>query len=345
MPPAPASLLPAAAKLLRAVRIVSTARHVPRRCLEGDVLDRKLGLPSGTLEKMSGVRRRYYTDGENAAQLGAQAARAALDRAGLDFADIDLLLCVSGTADQLIPCNAALILQELDPRDRGVTCFDINSTCLSFVAGLDTISYAIAAGRYRRVLLVASELPSLGVNDKELEAYSLFGDAAAAVVVAPAAPGEGSRLLGARLETYPSGADHCHLYGGAGRLPAYHYNTEDPTRYLFHMDGKKIFRQASSIMPGFVERLLTDAGVALRDIDLVVPHQASLAAMELLRRKLGITEDRLVCTLPDYGNNIAASMPLALDVAIEQGRLRRGHKVMLLGTSAGFSIGGLILEY
>ena len=340
-----ASPRPATRQLPRAVRITGTSREVPGKFLEGDVLDRKLGLRSGTLENMSGVRRRYFTDGENAAQLGARAARTALKKAGVDFDDIDLLLCVSGTADQLIPCNAALILQELDPRDRGVTCFDINSTCLSFVTGLDTISYAVAAGRYGRVLLVASELPSLGVNAQEPEAYSLFGDAAAAAVLAPAGPGENSRLLGARLETYPSGADHCQLYGGAGRLPAYHYNSVDPSRYLFHMDGKKIFRQASAVMPGFVERLLTVAGVSLRDIDLVVPHQASLTAMELLRRKLGISPEQLVCTLPDYGNNIAASMPLALDVAIEQGRLRRGHKVMLLGTSAGFSIGGLILEY
>lgn len=329
----------------RPIRIAGTGRHLPRLCLEDNALDRKLGLANGTLERLSGVKRRFFSDDENAAQMGARAARAALDSAGLELKDIDLLLCVSGTIDQIIPCNAALIMQELDQGDLGIPCFDINSTCLGFIVGLDTISFALAGGRYRHVLVVASELPSRGLNPDELEAYSLFGDAAAATVISAADTSDGSCILGARHETYPSGAAHCNIYGGGGRLPAYHFNHEPKNRYLFHMDGRKIFKQASQLMPAFFQRLMDDCGVSLADIDLVIPHQASESAVELLRRKLEIPPERLVYTLPQYGNNIAASIPLALNIAIEEGRLRRGHKVLLLGTSAGFSMGGMVIQY
>jgi 3-oxoacyl-[acyl-carrier-protein] synthase-3 len=318
---------------------------MPGRLVESSELDLKLGLKSGTLESLSGVQRRWFTQGENAAQAGAKAARIALERAGLKFSDIDLLLAVSGTSDQIIPSNAALILQELDPDDTGIPCFDINSTCLSFVVGLDTISFAIAAGRYRRVLIVAAELGSLGLNPKELEAYSLFGDAAIAVVVEKAGPDQSSRILGARQESYSSGAENCNIYGGAGRLPAYHYNEQPPERYLFHMDGPKLFKQSSAVMPDFLGRLLADSGTALKEIQLIIPHQASASAMELLRRKLKLSKEQVVSTLRDCGNNIAASIPLAMDEALQQGRLKRGDRVLFLGTSAGFSIGGMVLEY
>ena len=329
----------------RAVRIVSTARYLPGRVVESQELDQALGLKAGTLEGLSGVQRRHFTQGENAAQAGAKAARLALEKAGLQFSDVDLLLSVSGTQDQLIPSNAALLLQELDASSSAVPCFDINSTCLSFVVGLDTISFAIAAGRYRRVLIVASELGSLGLNPKELEAYSLFGDAAVAVIVEATPAGQSSRILGARQESYASGAEFCNIFGGAGRLPAYHYNQQSPERYLFHMDGPKLFKLSSEVMPAFLGRLLSDAGCELKDIQVVIPHQASLSAMELLRRKLKISKEQVISTLKEHGNNIAASIPLAMDEALQEGRLKRGDRVLLLGTSAGFSIGGMVLDY
>ncbi len=234
---------------VRPVSVVASGRYLSGEAVASTTLNLKLGLAVGTLEKMTGVRQRYYSKGEHAAQVGAKAAKAALANGGFTLADIDLLLCVSGSPDQIVPSNASLLLAELDPKSTGLPCFDINSTCLSFVVGLDTISYAMAAGRYKRVLMVAAELPSLGLNPKELEAYGLFGDAGAAVIIETHGDAEGPRILAAQQESYAAGVDFCQIFGGAGRLPSYRYSQEDPSKYLFHMDGSAVFKLASKVLP------------------------------------------------------------------------------------------------
>jgi 3-oxoacyl-[acyl-carrier-protein] synthase-3 len=323
------------------LRIVSTGRYLPRRHVTGEEVDARLRLEPGASAKMSGVQGRYYVDGERASDMGAAAVADALQRAGLGPDDVDALISCGGTPEQPIPFNAALIQQRLGWAQR--PSFDVGATCMSFVLGLDVAGSLLAAGRYRRIALVAADVASCGLNDEETEAAILFGDAAAAVILEA---GDGaSRLLGAAFNTWPEGIAHTEIRGGGSALPATRYEDARRADYLFHMNGPRVFRLALSVVPPFVRGLLGELGLTVADLDLVIPHQASGTALELMRRRLDVDPARWVRTLHKYGNTIAASVPLAFDDCVREGRVKRGDRVLLLGTAAGFSAGVVVFEY
>lgn len=330
---------------IRQVKITGTGRYLPGGGVAAEEIDRRLGVEPGWVMRKTSVANRHFVGEETASQMGAQAARDALEVAGLRFSDIDCLVCASGTMQQPIPCTAALIQEELGEQESGVPCFDVNATCLSFVTALDLMSYLIDAGRYRRILIVSTEIASKGLNWSDKESAALFGDGAAAAVVERSSEHESSRILHAEMTTHSGGAHHSEIRGGGSGLPASLYEEDRAADYLFSMDGEGIFRQASRLLPDFMNRLLGGAGLTMSDFKLVVPHQGSVMAMRLLQRKLGISEEQMLYIAPHYGNVIAASIPLGLDMAVREGRLERGDKVLLVGTSAGLSLGGVALIY
>jgi 3-oxoacyl-[acyl-carrier-protein] synthase-3 len=152
-------------------------------------------------------------------------------------------------------------------------------------------------------------------------------------------------MLAARMETFPRGAHLAEIRGGGSGCHAKHFAVNKSADYLFDMDGKGIFKIASEILPGFAERLLTEARLGWADFQIVIPHQASLAALRLTQRRLGIPEEKFFIFAERVGNTIAASIPMGIHFALQEGRLRRGDKALLIGTSAGFSVGGLALEF
>jgi 3-oxoacyl-[acyl-carrier-protein] synthase-3 len=332
---------------MRPVALLGSGLHFPRRKVHAAEIESTCGLNPGSVAARTGVETRHFASaaaGETASSLGAEAAREALGAAGLRFADVDLLLGAAGTSQQPIPCTAALIQRALGEGESGKPAFDVNCTCLSFVAALDVAASLIAAGTYRRILIVSSEVGSPGLDWRQAETSALFGDGAAAFVVGPANdPGQG--IVHAKLATYGTGADHCRIEGGGTALHATACHKENRPRFLFQMDGPAIHREASRRLPPFVKSFLREADTDLGSIDIVVPHQAGLLPIEIIRRKLGIAQERLIVTLADHGNLIAASIPAALHLAIQAGQVRRGQRVLLLGTSAGFSMGALLLQY
>lgn len=329
----------------RHVKIIGTGKYMPKRRVTDSEMDRALGVPEGWVRKKTNVIHRHFAEDETASFMGAKAAYAALEAAGLTFNDIDCLVCTSGTMEQPIPCTAALIQEAMGQQHSGVPAFDINSTCLSFVAGLDVMSYMVEAGRYRRVLLVSTEIASKGLNWKQKESAALFGDGAAAAVIAKSGPEERSRILSACMETYSAGAHLSEIRGGGSGRPAGAFAPETAEHYLFDMRGEPLFRMASKKLPDFMNRLLAGAECSIANIKLVIPHQGSAMAMRLLSRKLRISEEQLLYITPDHGNTISASIPMGLHEAIRQGRIERGERVLLLGTSAGLTLGGVVLDY
>jgi 3-oxoacyl-[acyl-carrier-protein] synthase-3 len=331
---------------LRHVKIKGTGKYLPEREISDAELDVVLGTPPGWVNKITGVGIRHYAgEGETASMMGAKAAEAALADAGLSFEDIDCLVCTSGTKEQPLPSTAVFIQQAMGQADSGVPAFDIDATCLSFLVGLDVMSYMVEAGRYKNVLLVATEIASAGLNWQDKESSALFGDGAAAVVIGPAAAGDASQILHASLKTYSSGARYSEIAGGGTRLHAQKFSAENAAPYLFHMDGQAIFRKASKLLPEFIGEMLAATGNQMNDFRLVIPHQGSAMAMRLLRKKLGIAEDRFLDNTAGHGNTIAASIPMGLHEAVRQGRITRGDRIMLIGTAAGLSLGGMIIDY
>lgn len=331
---------------LRHVKIKGTGKYLPERVVSDAELDKILGTPPGWVNKITGVGTRHYASiDETASFMGARAAEAALADAGLSFSEVDCLVCTSGTKEQPLPSTAVFIQQAMGQADSGVPAFDIDATCLSFLVGLDVMSYMVEAGRYKNVLLVATEIASVGLNWQDKESSALFGDGAAAVVIGPAETGDSSKILHASLKTYSSGARYSEIAGGGTRLHPQNYTAEDALPYLFHMDGQAIFRKASKLLPDFIADMLSATGNKMDDFTLVIPHQGSAMAMRLLRKKLGIAEDRFLDNTAGHGNTIAASIPMGLHEAIRQGRITRGDRIMLIGTAAGLSLGGMIIEY
>lgn len=337
--------------MIRQVRIRSMGSYLPKKIVSSEELDKKLKLSIGTLKNLVGVNKRHFvSEDETNSKMGAYACMAALENARLKFEDIDAIVYASGSSEQPIPCNAALIQKALGKENSGTPCFDVNATCLGFVIGLDVVSSLIQVERLKRVLLVTSEIASVALPWDHLESAGLFGDGAVAAVVEQTPAGEGSHIIATHQETYSSGSDICEVVGGGTGIHPRNYGIgknvdEEDKRFLFKMDGPKVFRQSSKLLPSFVASAEKKTGIKLSDYDMVVPHQASAAALELIRRKLEIKPERFMNIVADYGNMIAASIPLALKIAIDTGRINRGDRVLLIGTSAGLSIGALAFQY
>jgi 3-oxoacyl-[acyl-carrier-protein] synthase-3 len=330
---------------IRPVSLLGTGHALPAETVTSEELDRRLSHRAGTVERVSGVRRRHFaTREENAATLAAEAARRALDAAGLTLTDIDCLVAASATMDQGLPCNAALIHRELGLSARAIPAFDINASCLGFLAALDMLAWPIVAGRYQRVLVVAADIASCGLNWNTLEASAIFGDGAAAAVLGPSID-DRSRLLAAELSTLSKGVDLCSIPAGGSRYHPTRIDQPFDELTKFRMDGKGVFKLSAAHLPGFVERLLARAGLTRDQLDWIVPHQASHLALSHITKRLGFAPDKVIDIFADHGNQVAASLPTALDIAIRDGRIQRGQRLLLLGTGAGLSLGGVVMEY
>lgn len=327
------------------VRILGTGKYLPKNIITADQLDKKLGFTTGTTLRVSGVETRHFIEDETASMMGAIAAKEALINANLTIQDIDCIICSSGTQEQAMPATGALMAKQFGKLARGIPAFDINSSCLSFLTALDLLSYAVQQGRYRNVLIVASEIASIGLDWKDKESCTLFGDGAAAAVIRKSNDQEGAKIIAANIETYSEGAYFTEIPGGGTRFHPRHYLEEDGKPHLFRMDGRNVYKLSIQVLPDFVQQLLKAASMSMNDIKLVIPHQASVSALRLIAKRLQIPEEKLYVTVKKYGNTIAASIPLALHDAINSARIHRGDKIFLLGTAAGLSVGGMIIEY
>lgn len=325
------------------VKITGLGQYLPKNVVFSTDLDKKIGLPAGSVEKKSGLISRHFAlEHETTSYMGKEAALIAIEQAGIALTDIDVIISACGAAEQLIPCTAALIQKQLGLEKSGIPCFDINSTCLSFMTAVDTASYLIEGGRYNRALIVSSDIPSVGLNWQDMETCTIFGDGAAACVLEKS--DGSSRVLAAHLETYSLGSEYCRLEAGGTRIPpAQEFDRE---RYgLFCMDGKNVFKLASKLVDKMHARLFQKAGVTMADIDWVVPHQASLLAMHHVRKRLDIPKEKFVDIYATYGNQMAASMPSAFTHYVREGKIKRGQLIYMIGTGAGISAGGMVLEY
>lgn len=319
--------------MLQHFRIIGTGGYLPEKSITADELDARLGLAPGWTERHTGVRVRHQRAPEQqATDLGVRAARDALSAAGCSLRDIDVIIDASTCQQQPIPCNAVLLQQALGAEAAGIPALDVHATCLSFVQALATVNGAFATGQYRRALIVSAETPLNGVNWQDPASACLLGDGAAAVVaerVAASAP-----TLHFGYETFAEHAQVCEVRGGGHRIPFDTWTPERDALFRFAMDGPRLHKLASRLLPPLVARVLRESGRQL-DALHVVPHQASGPAVELVTRRLGIARERMYVSLAEHGNLVAASIPYALHRA--GARIPAGEPVMLLGTAAGYA--------
>ncbi|WP_245541124.1 3-oxoacyl-ACP synthase III family protein [Yoonia vestfoldensis] len=307
-------------------------------------LEQQRRLGTGRVVQATGVVSRYLCDTEDQISLAVTACRAALDDAGLSADQIDLLVFGAAVPYQPIPATAPLVMRRLAMADGTAAAFDVNATCLSFITAFDLAARQIATGVARRALVVSSEVASRALPwDDDPETAALFGDGAAAMVLGASPPRAAACVAAMQMRSYPSAYEACTLGAGGTRFD-YH---KDPAGFAanstFDMDGKALFRVTAQHFKGFVADLLVRAGWRQSDVALVVPHQASPAGLAHMIRLTGFAPRQVVDIAAEYGNQVAASIPFAYDLARRDGRIAAGDKVLMLGTSAGVSFGGLAL--
>jgi 3-oxoacyl-[acyl-carrier-protein] synthase-3 len=328
---------------MRNVKISGMGRYLPTNKVQSSSLDAQFGFPLGTFEKKSGLTSRHFaTAHETTSYMAARAALEAIKNADIQLHDIDVIIGACGAQEQAIPSTASLIQKQLGLDQSGIPCFDINSTCLSFVTALDIISYLVHADRYKKALIVSSDIPSAGLNWNDMETCSIFGDGAAACILEKS--DGSSRIINALQETHSIGSDYCRVEAGGTRIPP--SKPFDHQQFgLFYMDGKKVFKLAKRLVMHAHEQLFSQAQLSLDAISWVIPHQASLLAMNHVRKQLKIPTEKFVDIYATHGNQMAASIPNALYTLIQSNQLKRGQLIYMLGTGAGISASGMILEY
>jgi 3-oxoacyl-[acyl-carrier-protein] synthase-3 len=325
------------------LKIIGLGRYLPEHVVPSSELEKICGVPAGWVERRNGVCERRWVTTETSSYMGGRAACEALKEAGLAAEELDLIINASGTAEQAIPDTGALIQRELGLGHSGIASMTVHMTCLSFIAGMDIASSLLQTGRYRNILIVSSDISSCGINPKEPESASLVGDAAAAVIVTRPQNGERSVMHRCHMKTYGAGADLTAIRGGGSGHPPNRPTTR-PEDNLFHMDGPAVLRMVREIAEEFLDELSPGLSKSMLDIDAVVPHQASKVGLLMLRR-FGWPEKKIMHTLEWLGNCVAASIPVTFYDAVRGGKIKRGDKVLMVGTGAGLSIGGLVFTF
>jgi 3-oxoacyl-[acyl-carrier-protein] synthase-3 len=325
--------------MARFTRIIGTGAALPERAVSNAELARELakrGIETSDewIVARTGIRQRYLAErGLTTTELGTRAARAALADAGCEAKSIDLLVVATSTPDQIFPSTACLIQAQLGAT--GGAAFDVQAVCSGFVYGMAVADAMMRTGSYRRALVIGAEIFSRILDWNDRTTCVLFGDGAGAVVLESSdAPG----VLAARL--HADGSQAAILCTG-GRVEGGRV-TGDP---FLRMDGQAVFKLAVNVLGASAQEVLADAGLTAQQIDWLIPHQANVRILNATAKRLGVPEQRLVVTVDRHGNTSAASVPLALDAARRDGRIRRGQHVLLQGVGGGFTWGSVLVRF
>lgn len=297
-------------------------------------------LPKNTVQFKDQTRYRVVENEETQLDLAEVAIQRTLEKANLSMKDIDCLVSASAVGVQPIPCTAALIHERV-AKGLSIPAMDINTTCTSFISALSTMSHLIEAGEYRRVLIVSSEVGSLGLNPKQKESYELFSDGAAAFIFQSSDKDKG--VIASLQRTWSEGAHDTEIRGGLTSYQPKEYSEETKTNFMFDMKGKKILLLSARVIPEMFQEFQEKSGISKDAVDYIIPHQAS-RALPLVMEKLGVAEKQYLNLVSDYGNMVSVSVPFGLAYSLDYGLVKEGDVVYLMGTAAGMTVNMLALK-
>ncbi|MBQ8298051.1 MAG: ketoacyl-ACP synthase III [Ruminococcus sp.] len=326
------------------INILGMGSYVPEQTLTNDDFTRFVETNDEWIRTRTGIRERRMAGWEPTWYMGKQASLRAIEKTGVDPDEIGLIISTSVTPDFLTPSMASVIQYEIGANN--AAAFDLNAACSGFVYALDCARrYLETDPSLKYVLVVTNEALSRFVDFKDRSTCILFGDGAAAAIVERsdklfsshiASDGSGARMLFARsLEVAPEIAVESDFDDGFPEMDLHH----------LYQNGKEVYKFATSALPKAFEISSEKAGVTKEDIDFFIPHQANIRIIETAAKKLGVSMDKFIVTLDHYGNTSSASIPLALDEAVDKGIIKRGMKIALIGFGAGLTYGGIVMEY
>ena len=327
---------------LRSARVAGIGMYAPERILTNQDLEVLVETTDDWIVSRTGIReRRIAAADEATSDLSLPAAREALRTAGVDPADLDLIVLATCTGDMgTFPATATIVQTELGARR--AAAFDVAAVCSGFTFALDIGAQFIETGRANNVLVIGAETLSKVVDWTDRNTCVLFGDGAGAAVLQPCPPGEG--LLGSVLGTDGSGACLLNIPGGGSRLPLTPDAISEGQGFI-KMKGREVFRFAVEIMGEAAVQALTKVGLTPADVDLFVPHQANVRIIDAAMQRLKLPPEKVYVNVDRYGNTSAASVPMALYEAWKQGKVRPGDIVVTVGFGAGLTWGANVIKW
>ena len=316
------------------IKITGHGHYIPKTIETAKEVSQKINKTEDWIISKTGVKNRRISD-IDVDQMGALAAKDALDNSSPP----DLIINASGVPKQTIPDTSVFIQKALGLS--GIPSFSVHSTCLSFLTAFHAASSLIASKQYKKILIVSSDRGSIGRNFNEPESAALLGDAAAAVVLES---DQNSEVLSYQMETWPEGSTFTQVKGGGTYRHPDNPKTIDKDHY-FTMSGPQVYKMARKKVYFMIQKILKENNLTIKDINFVIPHQASNTAIQAYSKFGGFPENKVMNIISEYGNCVSASIPLALSLAIEQNKINRGDLVMMIGTGAGLSVASSLIKF
>jgi 3-oxoacyl-[acyl-carrier-protein] synthase-3 len=324
-------------------RIGAIGMAVPPGVLTNDDLTKLVDTSDEWIFSRTGIRQRHIAaKGVTTSDLGAQAARDAIAKAGLKPTDIELIIAATITPDMMLPATACLIQDKIGAK--GAWGFDLNAACSGFLFALQTAVQYVSTGVHKNVLVVGADLMSTIIDYQDRTTCIIFGDGAGAAVVQASNSLAEGHFIDFLHEVDGSGGEFLNIPGGGSANPASHETVDRRMHYL-HQDGKAVFKFASVKMSEFCSRLLERNGLTGEDIDVFVPHQANKRIIDVAVERIGLPPDRVIINIDQFGNTTAATLPLAMNTALTTGRLKKGDLVLLATMGAGFTCGAALMRW
>jgi 3-oxoacyl-[acyl-carrier-protein] synthase III len=316
------------------VTITGLGAYAPDRVVTNDELSKLVETSDEWIVERTGIRERRIAAEEQAlSDLSLPAARQALEQAGSDGTDVDLLIVATVTPDMMFPSTSAILADQLGAKD--AAAYDLSAGCTGFMYAVAQAYGMVASGLSRRALVIGGDVLSRILDWTDRSTVVLFGDGAGAVVLEPA---EQEGFLAFELGADGAGGEHLWLPGSGSR-------TFENAGEFVKMNGREVFKFATRVLVSSAEAVLARAGASIEDVDVYVPHQANVRIIDHATKKLGIPSDRVVVNVDRYGNTSSGSIPLALADAQAAGRLQPGKLVLMTGMGAGLTWGSALMRW
>ena len=322
-------------------KISALGTYVPPRLLTNADLEKMVETTDQWILERTGIRERHIVDkGVATSDLGLQAAKKALAERRIAPDDLDAIIVATVTPDMLFPCSACLVQHKLGAKN--VWGFDLNAACSSFVYALQVGSQFITSGVHQKVMVIGADVMSSVIDYTDRATCVIFGDGAGAVILEPADDSLG--VIDFLNEVDGSGGCSLFMPGGGSLNPASHETVEQRMHYV-HQDGQAVFKFAVRKMAELCERLLQRNGLTGKDIDVFIPHQANKRIITATADRLGMPMEKVIIDIDRYGNTTSATIPLAMNTARQEGKLKKGDMVLLAAVGAGFTVGTTLLRW
>lgn len=326
---------------LRPVGVIGTGKYVPEKILTNSDLEKMVDTNDEWIVSRTGIKERHIAAPNQAtSDLAYEAAMKALESAGMTGSDLDLIIVATITPDSAFPSTACILQDKLGAK--GAAAFDLSAACSGFVYGLATATSFIQSGMYNNALVIGADCLSRITDYTDRNTCVLFGDGAGAVVIGEVPEGRGFKSFDLGAEG--AGGGLLQLEGGGSRLPASAETVENKKHYIY-MNGREVFKFAVRVMGTATDEVLRKAGMERTDVDLFVPHQANIRIIQSAMQRLELPEEKVVVNVDKYANTSAASIPLALVEAAEEGRMKAGDTILMVGFGGGLTWGASVLVW